>query len=622
MNAVIIYEIGQVPELIALYERNKSDDTYSIVALGADIEFALRDAGIPYISGRDLRPQTPPFLAKEAARRGKELLAQSALSFFTYQGISLGDIYTVALQDYVVRLLYFINAADALLKRHPEISAVHILQTTIGVSPTSGLLARFEAPVATDAFTLVCAQRQIPCSIIPVPPALAPTHSAMRTIRPILVDLLSNFYTFLATVGSPRRPLRILASEQWRNIAPLMGALPDAELLLLDRGQSQVMGASARRAHRTQLLHFGEYIRSKELAAVEQARNDFAATWDEEGMESRMQYGDFNGYDLAPQLSHVISHIIITGGAQAARLIESMRRLMQTRKPHLVLVRASVSAQPHFALLCLVAKSLGIPALELQHGIFYLGEGSFSRVRFASHIADYGPQSHEELKAIGFTEEQLLSVGSPRFDRYERFKDAARTFPTSGPRIGCIVPEVLTGSWNDTYDVQDFLTGFAQAVRQIPGAHAVLKSRPSEVSRAFYERIIQDVFNGISTTVLRYEPMEKFFEESDIIVTCYSTAVLEVLICGVPLVYDASVSMQAELGESLLPYAVQGALLYAHTRAELQAQVKTVLSDPELFEELSRKSRIFMESKYRFDGGASKRLADAIHTLASHKKIS
>jgi hypothetical protein len=618
-RAFVLYQPAHVADLTEVRKKHPStpEESIPLIALGADVEFLLEDKSEAFISGRAFRTSSPPQRLVLAKRIGAQLLSNPALAFFAHEEISLGELYTFALQDYLVRLFYYIEIATALIAAHPELSEILLFQTADTVSETSGLFAIFEARVVLDAFLLVGKRSNIR---ITTPESTAQTTSFRTSVQTKVIRALGEHLLWglnqLVTLWVKRRPIRLLATEHWHNIAPLMKVFPESELILLDRAQSRKAGLKSILAHRMRFLHSAVFVSGDMRKMASNKSREYAESWVRlQNTSSNLLDVTVQDFSLAPLLKEIFDRILLVGGEQAILTIEGTTAMLRALKPDVVLVRASTSAQIHFAVLCKVAKSLGIPSVEVQHGIFYLGEGSFVTNRTAEYIAEYGPRSRLELKRFGYTDAQLLHVGSPRFDAYARL-EKVKELDTQAPVIALLAPEVLTGSWNDSYDVADFFSNFGMAVSTIPNASAIIKLRPSAVYADFYESALARALPNTSYKIMRYEPLLQVFQESSIMVTCYSTALLEMLMCGMPTIYDATLPMQDELAVDLPPYEEEGVLSIVRSEAALQKELQLLVTNSSVRIARGEKAKEFIAREYLFDSHASERLASVLRIMA------
>jgi hypothetical protein len=265
--------------------------------------------------------------------------------------------------------------------------------------------------------------------------------------------------------------------------------------------------------------------------------------------------------------------------------------------------------QTHFAILCHVAKQLGIPAIEVQHGLLYLGEGSFVPYPSAEYIATYGKLTNEEYKALGYDEQHLLPVGSPRFDTY------AKVAPDATPRgeatqVGYCLSTLTPGWWGDAYDVKKSLGILAEASKQT-NAHISIAVRPGSSLEVFVRRCVADLVKGGAHLSLSGDPLSKLFARSDVVVVGYSSVLLEsilskkytILDCSIPM-YD-SMKTRAGLPKTLpLPRASTAeefATLFTRVSVEREAEREAFFSE--------------VAVQFRCDDQSSHRLAEAIRTL-------
>jgi hypothetical protein len=272
-----------------------------------------------------------------------------------------------------------------------------------------------------------------------------------------------------------------------------------------------------------------------------------------------------------------------------------------------VLLRASVSGQTHFGVLAMVAKKLGVPAIELQHGLEYLGPGSISRAHAAEFLALYGPAIRRELEQVGYEPERLVDIGSPRFDIYKGIS------PQKNGTIVCIGSDITLGGSADAYDCEEYYAAF---FRSLPDtAKPVIKLRGS-VREAFFREMIARVQGRFAPAIETTRPLREIFKETQMVVSCYSTAVLEGLQCGIPTILFPTSEPDLVVGHYHFDrYVEAGAFTIAKDVGELGAALK-VLGTDAAYDARSRQIRSFMAKEFCFDGKASERLAAYIRKLS------
>lgn len=222
------------------------------------------------------------------------------------------------------------------------------------------------------------------------------------------------------------------------------------------------------------------------------------------------------------------------------------------------------------------------------------------------------------FKKFGYTDSQLLNIGSPRFDEYKAMRSKPRTDDHSFT-IAFVIPAISPYMWSDSYEVQDYIRGIAAATAAIPGAIAICKLRPVEHNKDFYLRVIPEAFGKTPYRIAQYEPLVDIIGKSDAVVTIHSTTVYEGLISGRPLIYNASLEFHRALGEEFKEYAREGVLEIANTNDELKNVLVEIARDETKRTALVQRADEFMQKNYAFDGNASARLAENIRSIvASH----
>lgn len=629
-TAILLYEVGQISALTRyLSSLSAADrDSVDIIAIGADIEFALEKQDIPFKSGRGLRTMPNDELILFVEKLGREILDDSTFSFYAYRGVRLGNLYMPALQNYLLYVLYFIDVITTISQDHPDYSRVVLLPPSTITYETAGVFALLEGYAAIEAARFV--SKKFGFEVV-VPGAPAKKVDFRNRIKRNLFELQRFIFGYLLSVLNASvevlvRPkkIRILATDYWRNISPLLAELPESELIQLDREESRKSGIAAIFRHRMRFVHIEDYVSRSSWKHAEMQRKLFSERWEKLKDENvPLREAKFHDQPLAPILIPALKRMVIRGGFQAVCTIEGVYALYARIKPDIIWVRASVSAQIHFPILCHVAKLCGIPSIEVQHGILYLGPGSFINRPAVEYIATYGPLASAELKRFGYSDAALPPIGSPRFDVYKDLQqNVGHSATAQRPfMITCIAPAVLPHSWSDTYQIVDYFRHLAEASSAVPNAHVTIKLRPGGADTDFFREAIARAFTSVPYTIAQREPLAEVLSESNAVIAIYSTTVLEGLISGRPVIYDGYMGMHHMLGEELARYEAAGALVRVHTTGDCAKALQRLAKDPKVGEGQVQKAREFMDTNYAFDGGASGRLAVFLKKLAASEAV-
>lgn len=616
-TAIFLWERKQVALLEEFLARTSDvqKDGYFVVPLDEELEEVLTTKGVPFRSGKDYRTHSaePMTVAEEWLTN---LFDSKQWEFFRYRGVSLSQLYFFPLQAYLTPLLYYFDLAAAVVARHPALTRCIVFPPTIGVPPRGFCLEVHNIRTVVDVVSCIASARGLE---VLVPETTLPmsvrTSAASFAVKQALFGWsLGALNALVSLVRAPQK-VRILASDYWANLEPYLHALDSAELFLLDRTQVFRAGWRTIWKFRVRFVHLDTYAAAATPERA-QARRELLAQWEAIKTAGDLPEFSFRGFSLRPLLLQALDTLVDDVAAHVLKDIDDTYQLLARVGPDVVELRSTMSGQTHFVILAQVARVLGVPSLEMQHGIEYYGPGSMDRRHSAEHMGVYGPLIAQELQAAEDTVTRHV-VGSPRFDVYASLPAADCALPTHGLQVLCIAPPIKPGTV-DTYDIVDYFAAVAAAVRGVHNVSVVIKLRAGPYRQHFYERTLARVFEGVPYTIAQYEPLAALFPHADVVVSHYTTATLEALQCGKPVLYfgvSAGFELMAE--QHFATYQAQGALTIATTKEEFVRALQTLLQDSAARARLSAAATNFVEREYAFDGKASARAAALITSLAS-----
>lgn len=583
-----------------------------ILAFDTELEQLLGKEGIPFYSQK----RFPVGGSEERFTRIEAwvaaTLASAPLNSYTYHGIPFLKAYAYGLQFYLLQIAYYGPLLSRALDAIPEVHSLLLCVEQKHARPEQIVLTRDPSGAILRAARVIAKEHDISVDHLEEGKGQSRASRASR-LWFLLIRSLFGICIGVVNIGMavlPRKEMRILASENWANVAPLLSASPESELILLDRAEVRRMDIRAVFQHRVRFMHIAAYLERNAQRRARNAAQDIITHWIEEiGTVPELTY---SGIPMQPFMKEALDTIFLCGVPRITREIDATFAMVKRCRPHLVLLRASVSNQTHFQILALVARSLSIPAIELQHGLEYLGPGSMSRAHTAEYVATYGPLVARELHAIGYAPDKTLVVGSPRFDAYCVPAHAAK-HPSFTVLV--LVPEMVT-IFFDTYEVTAYYSAAAAAVRAIPGAVAIVKMRPIPECESFHRQAISEAFKGVTHTIAQYESIAQCLSSSDAIITCYSTVVLEAFLSRVPVVLVAiSSGERLSVDGHFTPYADARALRIAHSAEEVTRYLQD-LTDPKMHAESTTAAQAFLQEHYAFDGKSSRRMHARMRELA------
>jgi len=596
---------------------------YLLIPLDAEIEYALTKKGILFESGRNYRTKdaAPMTLSEEWTT---SIFESKRWSFFTYRNVSLSFLYSFQLQAYFTSILYCADIVANFLLRHPCITRC-IVFPFIGVFPLNGFsLDKHRIKSVVNVVTCLTSQRNIevfiPEKVVPI---LARTSSAFFASKRMLFGWGIGFLNALITVLRRPRRVRILASDYWRNLSPYLKNIDSVEVLLLDRVEAFNAGLSNIWKFRMRFLHVDAYAQ-KSSPEKKQAQDRIKGKWQSIRNDSNPGFV-FREFSLKSLVLLALDSIIDNVIEKSLKDIDDAYVLLTRLKPDIVELRSTISVQTHFAILAQVARALDIPSLDMQQGIEYYGPGSMSKRHSAEYMGVYGSLTQKELKKAGDTITSII-IGSPRFDVYTpllKADCAEQPISHIGLSVLCIAPPVAPGVATDTYDIEEYFSTVAAAMVKVPNASIVIKLRPGPLRESFYRSTITSTFAGIPHTIAQFEPLLDLYPKADVVISGYSTAVLEALQYGKPLIYLGLSAEYAMMGQHhFASYAEQGALALATTSEEFAQAFNTLAKNREARERMSRAAKAFLDKEYAFDGKASERIASFINSIVFSKSSS
>lgn len=620
-TAIILYELEQLTSLDALLEKWSVKGAIPVVvSLDAEIDYALEKRGVPFVSGKTLQNRIAPDSYMRSDELTREIFEHKLLSFLQYREVSLLRPLRLSFHQYLQTLLYYIEIMAKFVDHAGDIQRLIVPAPTTPVSATSGILAEHEVFVVVEAVRRVAESRDIIFeSVRSISVSLRAGNKLQEFSFAIKKMLFSIGLSLLNAVMSlrPRRAIRVIASDYWRNIAPILHEIPDAELVLFDRSEIFKISISNIWRHKMRFMHSNDFLSRHARQETIQYSEECLKKW-LTVRSSVMEGVDymFCGVSLVPVCEQIMKRLVEHAVPRVVGEIAATYRMYERLSPNTVLLRASVSGQIHFAVLPLVARQMNISALEVQHGGDYFGPGSPTRDRAAYFFATYGPLVCDELRNLDYAEDRLLAVGSPRFDAYAR--DAQKVSvrqKISEVTILTNTPSINIGERFGTYSIEEYFSALSKAVQNIPNSRLLVASRSASVRSVFGEEARVRGLNGVNYKNVGTTPLPKLFEQTDIFVCSHSTVVYEALLYRLPVVIASFAPVEKMMTDfHFSHFRDAGALLIAHTPKELADILQKLASDPDARARMSAAGLEFMQKNFSFDGLASKRVAAFIRS--------
>lgn len=629
-NIIFLSELGHIDILTQFLEKNPTlyQEGFLIIPLDVEVEYALKEKNISFLSGREYR--TPDFAPMVLAEDWTaSVLESERWSFFTYRGVLLSRLYFLPLHWYTSHVLYYGDIVSNVLMRHVSAETFIFFNTLDEEPMMGGTLVMQQVRAMIDVLTSIVTEKGKKVSIFNSGLSKESKHTSRLsfTVKRALFGIGITILNNIITLTRRPRATRILASDYWKYLEPYVKRLDSAEVILIDRKEALNAGFSNIWKFRMRFLHvdaFSEKTTIERTNARERIMQEWFSIKEKEDLPLFQVSG--NGVSLRPIIVRALERIVDEAVTKVLRDIDGAHMMCERLKPDLIELKSTISAQTHFIILAQVARARGVPSLEIQHGLEYYGPGSFWRRHSAEYMGVYGSFVQKEMEAVGDLNSTPIVIGSPRFDVYASLQKEM-SVTTSGTFINpvsflCIAPAIGAGGDFDTYDAEEYYKAVAFAVKKIPNARVVIKLRPGPNRDLLVRSMFASFFEGVSYTVAQLEPFSELFRKTDIIISCYSTVVLEALASGKPMIFLGLYPSQKMMGlHHFTKYAEQGALKLATTEEELVLAVEELGLDSRARTKLVENCVAFLDREYAFDGKASERTAELIKALVTRREL-
>lgn len=619
MKVVILgYEPTQAGIIGQTYSRLKDEGReVVVVTFDQELEWLLAEVGVTFKSSlmyrRGERLRNLEF-TEELVTNVRNLV----LSKMSHRGVSMDHLFCFSLHIYLEKWLYFGEVVDQILSvEKPEM--IYICEPYFSPPIEKDTALYYENEALVLCAREMCAEQDVICEKIgqPVMTSIVKNDSINSHILKIGLGIANLFFGFIQR----KNGIRVLASEYWKHIGPLFDRLPRSSLVLYDRQESKNIPLKTIFRNRIRFMHGPGRLSIDTVTRAREAEKRISDDWKNcrgEILSANFRYGR---YDMSKVVVSALDAIIKYQMQENLMEIERIYSLIYRVKPDLVILRASVSAQPHFPILALVAKELGIPSIELQHGLEIFAPGSVSRFHTAGYLALYGKIIQGEMERCVPERPELLVVGSPHFDSLYSTIDSVQA--DQGEELVCIAPDVSLPAVYDSYDAYEYFRAVANATSSSSISVRIKLRGPRR--QPFYHAALKKAFGDGRYKISQGGSVLDACRHAKVAVSCYSTAALELLICGIPTILATVSPLENHfVSFHFGPYEKERAVRIARSAEELSLVLQE-LSSEKVLRELKERATSFLSQNYAFDGRSVPRLIELIQRVIkkglSEKKI-
>lgn len=632
-SLIIIYQPEQIKNVLSRFslEELKSENHYLIAVFDYEAEIELQKIEVPHISldAWHINEDEREKYFQKVCEFSREWYRLPEMKIFEYESIHLGEILEPSLFFYLGGLVYWFFHFQKIFESNFKIKEIWICKSKAFIPPTSVPLAVFENALPVEIMVYLGRMRNVPVYTIEISSKAAIKNKWLnlkRKIKKFLTELFFYFVNFIVTCVVRPKKIKIFASEYWWHIKPFMEKMKDVELVMMDRKEIFDMGWKSFR-FRARFFHPDSFLTFKIRRLIKEKQKYFKKNLNaiEKLADFSKKIFDNKEMPVWPIIKPVLFYWIGDYSGKILSDIEGVKGLLKYFSINRVLVRASISLQPHFFIIPRIAKNLKISAVELQHALEDNEKKSvFSRLN-SQYLAGYGRLTKETyVRNHNIDPKRIIEIGSPRFDAYlnarlnhkekEALFEKLNLSPERPIILFIVPPAVLTLSraHYDTYEVKDLFAKISILQKKIKGLQFILKLRPWPYYLNFYKKIQKQLLPR-GAVISHYEDVRNLIEISNLVISHNSTTVVEAIILEKPVILFGL----RKADRNFEDFEKAGVLFRPEDNKEFIDDVRLLLFDKQRQHELLNNIHIFLKNNYLFDGKSSQRIASFLDSLSS-----
>ena len=619
---IILYKLEQIDVVVSRFGKKKllNQNVFRLLSLDYEIELALKKQGIPYESLREyfISNNFSP-LTKEAIQHAGSFCLAPEIDFFQHRNIKLGEVVRQHTTNCIKEILYYLDVFNFIFEtysdiRHfwiphlePSVFSAHSLNQFISQIPIKvGKLLGSIRNLTVSELSYI--NKQHTSTLVKI------RKRIINSIRRALLRLINFTITF---TRSPQK-LKFLVVDKWSNIKPFISKMNDVELVMLQPEEIRNIKWQAWKK-RIRFYYPNDFLTSEIKKIAKNKQSQFHSQYHLFGENPKFSEGFYyNQISFWPVLKDFLDDVVNHWAEEIIRQIECINQILFRFSFNSILLQTTT--KPKFHITAKLAQQKKVPVIELQHSSIIDAEKSVDWYLPVDYFVAYGDLTKRLfINHPQNTPQQIIELGSPRFDRYllqQEFENKSLkslrsdlNMDSSCPTILLIAPTTIgeLGSWYFTsYDLKKFFQTLAKLKQEIPNARIIIKIRPDSSTRAeFYKKVIREQLPS-DTIIAQHEDLQLLILVSDIVLSYKSTAVLEAMILGKPVVLF-TIKEEPSLFKL---FEEAGALRIAPTHEEVFNQIHSLILNKESCQKLVENANVFLQKHYQFDGKSSERMID------------
>jgi hypothetical protein len=630
---IVVYELEQV-DAVERYVTDTASHA-KIIALNyvVEQEFIKRSITVlPFTNYCKSWTDSPEIVARVLGL-SREWYRLPEMSFLEHKGLRIGEMFEAMISMYLQDTHSYLFLFKRMLDMHPDIGRLTVPLSRIRASSTTGPFALFQINIIAATGKFCAEQRGIAFGTIGTAQNV---QTALFPRQPLLRTILLRIYNFSVGIFTPKRPLRILVSDHWRNIKSFIENMDDTELVFVDRKELRNIPWRQLWKHRIRFIHSLDALTPKIRAIARSRQKEWRDIWPEAKKAiSQLSEFTYDGFNWWPLVEPVFTMLVGTYAERVIADIESVQSILEKEDINRVLIRASISGQHHFFILGELPHHIGLPSFEIQHGIgvgILDPDSSFGHLH-ADYLVAYGPLVQRALVRNGYSKERIQPTGSPRFDRYFKERDAlthtdrdekltAMGLDPKRPVIFVIMPlesdRFMFGSTDLTsYEYRDYLRSLQLLKGSIPEIQYILKFR-SLSQLETYRSFIEELFpNG--DVAMDHGDMFSLALLGDVVISSFSTSVCECIMARKPVVLYPLKETDTYFYEAHKDGVISAPFLTESSGIpinEVTEVTRKLLTDKTFYTDAVKKGERYLEENFTFTGDAAQKVTDFLRATS------
>lgn len=321
---------------------------------------------------------------------------------------------------------------------------------------------------------------------------------------------------------------------------------------------------------------------------------------------------------ITAALSRHLQGFRLTG--RHARLVQELvgsvlygavcKRLLDSWMPSCVISTSDFWPLEHQ--LCCQASRRQIPSLVIQHGVI----DDFWWPFVADFYCMWGDAHADQMRRLGAPAEQLKVLGMPATDNLFGRANAGQYKPVGNrTQPVCLLLSHTNGAGYEPEAFRSYRLFLAEAINLMPLVTWKVKLHPVE-DDSFY-REMGDAVYGRLTFHPKKVSLEEAVYDADVVTTVFSTAGLESMIMGRPLIVAPATPRVQELAW----WPTMGGGTYAASAQEFQIQLTKLTSDRDHRARQMEKQREFLSKSFANQGHAAERIVDLLERYSDERRV-